>query len=92
MSRDASDVDGPNGDKLGVNTTWVAGAASTGNLNITLVHEPVTTDDSNNFGGVGEQQTLYKGNNMNINSKKEANDANNFRPITILNEFARIMD
>ncbi len=50
MSRDASDVDGPNGDKLGVNTTWIAGAVSNGSVNITLVHEPVTTDDSNNFG------------------------------------------
>ncbi len=50
MSRDAGDVDGPSGSKLGVNTTWVAGAASTGNLQIVLTHEPVTVDDSDNFG------------------------------------------
>lgn len=50
MTRDAGDVDGPDGTKLGVNTTWVAGAASTGNVNITLIHEPVTVDDSNPFG------------------------------------------
>ncbi len=52
MSRDAGDVDGPDGNKLGVNTTWIAGGASNGSLNITLVHEPVGSDDSNNFGTV----------------------------------------
>ena len=52
MSRDAGDVDGPDGNKLGVNTTWIAGAASNGSVNITLVHEPVGSDDSNNFGTV----------------------------------------
>jgi len=50
MSRDASDVDGPDGSKLGVNTTWVAGAASTGNLQIRLIHEPSSVDDSDEFG------------------------------------------
>ncbi len=50
MTRDAGDVDGPNGTKLGVETTWVAGATSTGNVNITLVHEPTSADDSNDFG------------------------------------------
>jgi len=50
MSRDATDVDGPDGTKLGVRTTWVANAAGTGNLQIILVHEPGTVDDSNNFG------------------------------------------
>ena len=50
MTRDANDIDGPNGSKLGVRTTWVAGAASTGNVRITLTHEPTSTDDSNGFG------------------------------------------
>ena len=50
MSRDAGDVDGPDGSKLGINTTWVAGAASTGNVQIRLIHEPTSVDDSNNFG------------------------------------------
>lgn len=50
MTRDADDVDGADGSKLGVKTTWVAGAASTGNIKIQLVHEPSTTDDSDNFG------------------------------------------
>jgi len=50
MTRDASDIDGPDGSKLGVNTTWVAGAASTGNLQIRLIHEPGTVDDSDEFG------------------------------------------
>ena len=52
MTRDASDVDGPDGVKLGVNTTWVAGAASMGNLQIILVHEPEGADDSDEFGSV----------------------------------------
>jgi len=50
MTRDADDIDGPDGTKLGVRTTWVAGAASTGNIRIRLVHEPGTVDDSDNFG------------------------------------------
>jgi hypothetical protein len=50
MTRDADDIDGPNGSKLGVNTTWVAGAASTGNVQITLTHEPTATDDTGGFG------------------------------------------
>ena len=50
MTRDASDLDGAGGSKLGVSTTWVAGAASTGSVRINLIHQPVTTDDSNNFG------------------------------------------
>mgnify|MGYP001826269448 CR=1 FL=1 len=52
MTRDTDDVDGPNGSKLGVNTTWVAGSASTGEVQITLIHEPTSTDDSNGFGTV----------------------------------------
>lgn len=50
MTRDADDFDGPNGSKLGVNSTWVAGAASTGNLQIILTHEPTSVDDSDGFG------------------------------------------
>ncbi|WP_299128777.1 type 1 periplasmic binding fold superfamily protein [uncultured Winogradskyella sp.] len=50
LTRDAGDVDGPDGTKLGVNTTWVAGDASTGNLQIILVHEPDSVNDSNPFG------------------------------------------
>ncbi|WP_296384814.1 type 1 periplasmic binding fold superfamily protein [Winogradskyella sp.] len=50
MTRDGDDINGPNGSKLGVNTTWVAGAASTGNVQITLTHEPTSTDDSDGFG------------------------------------------
>ncbi len=50
MTRDANDVAGPDGSKLGVRTTWVAGAATTGNIQITLVHEPVTVDDADEFG------------------------------------------
>jgi len=50
MTRDANDEDGAGGSKLGLKTTWVAGAASTGNIRIQLVHQPTTTDDSDNFG------------------------------------------
>lgn len=50
MTRDANDVVGPDASKLGVNTTWVAGAASTGNVQIRLIHEPTSVDDSNEFG------------------------------------------
>ncbi|MDO1500688.1 type 1 periplasmic binding fold superfamily protein [Winogradskyella maritima] len=50
MTRDANDVDGPESSKLGVNTTWVAGAASTGNVQIRLIHEPTSVDDSDGFG------------------------------------------
>lgn len=50
MTRDASDIDGPDGSKLGVNTTWIAGASSFGNLQIRLIHEPSTVDDSDEFG------------------------------------------
>ena len=52
MTRNSGDVNGSDGNKLGVNTTWTAGAASTGNLQITLVHEPTGADDSNEFGSV----------------------------------------
>ncbi|MFD2567969.1 type 1 periplasmic binding fold superfamily protein [Pseudotenacibaculum haliotis] len=50
MTRDNDDVDGAGGSKLGVKTTWIAGAASTGSVRIQLIHEPTTTDDSDNFG------------------------------------------
>ena len=50
MTRDSDDFDGPYGSKLGVNTTWVAGAASTGNIQIILTHEPTSVDDSDGFG------------------------------------------
>lgn len=50
LTRDAGDVDGPDGSKLGVETTWVAGAASTGNVQIRLIHEPSSVDDSNEWG------------------------------------------
>jgi hypothetical protein len=50
VTRDSDDIEGPNGSNLGVNTTWVAGAASTGNVQIRLVHEPESVDDSDEFG------------------------------------------
>ncbi|WP_157957236.1 type 1 periplasmic binding fold superfamily protein [Winogradskyella tangerina] len=50
MTRDADDVPGPDGSNLGVNTTWVANSAGTGNLQIRLIHEPTSVDDSNEFG------------------------------------------
>jgi hypothetical protein len=59
MLRDSDDVEGPNGSKLGLNTTWIAGAASTGNIQIVLTHEPTSVDDSNEFGSVtGGSQDL----------------------------------
>jgi len=59
MTRDANDIDGPNGSKLGVHTTWVAGNASAGNVQFILTHEPTSTDDSNGFGNVtGGSQDL----------------------------------
>ena len=50
MIRDASDLAGANGTRLGVSTTWTTAAAGSGNLQIILVHEPETADDSNQFG------------------------------------------
>ncbi len=52
VSRDSDDIDGSGDTRLGVNTTWVAGNASTGNVQIILVHEPENADDSNAFGSV----------------------------------------
>jgi hypothetical protein len=50
MMRDASDLSGANGSRLGVSTTWTTGAAGTGNIQIILVHEPDSVDDSDQFG------------------------------------------
>jgi hypothetical protein len=59
MTRDGDDLEGPNGSKLGLNTTWVAGTASTGNVQIILTHEPTSVDDSNGFGSAtGGSQDL----------------------------------
>jgi hypothetical protein len=59
MTRNIDDINGPNGSKLGVYTIWVAGAASTGNVQFILTHEPTSTDDSNGFGNVtGGSQDL----------------------------------
>ncbi len=59
MTRDADDVAGPDGSNLGVNTTWVAGEASSGNVQIILTHEPGSVDDSNGFGSAtGGSQDL----------------------------------
>ncbi|WP_179007874.1 type 1 periplasmic binding fold superfamily protein [Winogradskyella forsetii] len=68
MTRDANDIDGPNGSKLGVNTTWSVGAASTGNLQIVLTHEPTSTDDSDGFGTVtgGSEDLIITFNNVEI--------------------------
>ncbi len=52
MSRDGDDIDGADSNKLGVNTTWVAGAVSTGNVQIKLIHLPEGADDSDEFGSV----------------------------------------
>jgi len=50
MTRDSNDLDGAEDSKLGVNTTWVASAASTGNIKIILTHKPTATDDANEWG------------------------------------------
>ncbi len=50
MTRDADDLEGADGTKLGLNTTWTANAASTGNFEIVLVHLPATADDSDPLG------------------------------------------
>ena len=50
MMRDASYLSGANVSRLGVSTTWTTGAAGTGNIQIILVHEPDSADDSNQFG------------------------------------------
>jgi len=52
VTRDSDDFDGPDGQKLGVKTTWVAGNAGTGNFNFRLVHEPAGADASDGFGSV----------------------------------------
>ena len=50
MIRDASDLAGAGGTRLGVSTTWTTASAGSGNLQIILVHEPDSADDSNQFG------------------------------------------
>ncbi len=50
MTRDTDGTDGAEGSKLGDKTTWVAGAAGTGNVQISLIHQPTTTDDANEWG------------------------------------------
>lgn len=52
MSRDADDEEGADGNSLGVNTTWTAGSATTGNIQIVLIHEPEGADDSDEWGSV----------------------------------------
>ncbi|MEM9678933.1 MAG: hypothetical protein AAF901_01305 [Bacteroidota bacterium] len=36
--------------KLGLETTWTAGAASTGTLTVQLIHQPTSVDDTGGFG------------------------------------------
>ena len=50
MIRDVDDEEGAYDSNLGVKTTWTTGAAGTGNIQIILVHQPETVDDSNQFG------------------------------------------
>ena len=51
MTRASNDeVRTNDGASLGVNTTWVAGDASTGTLTLQLVHEPTTVNDDDGFG------------------------------------------
>lgn len=52
MTRDTDDEEGSDGTALGVNTTWTAGAASSGNIQIILTHEPGSADDSDEWGSV----------------------------------------
>lgn len=68
MMRDSDDIEGPDGSNLGVNTTWVAGMASSGNLQIILTHEPTSVDDSDEFGAAtgGSQDFNIVFENINI--------------------------
>lgn len=50
VTRDSDDTVGADNSKLGVKTTWTAGAASTGSLRFQLIHQPTTTDDAGGFG------------------------------------------
>ena len=50
MTRDSDDTVGAGGSKLGLKTTWVAGAVGSGNVQIALIHQPTSTDDSNEWG------------------------------------------
>lgn len=50
MTRDSDDTTGADNSKLGLKTTWVAGTATSGSIQIILVHQPTSTDDSNGWG------------------------------------------
>lgn len=50
MVRAANDEVRTDGESLGLNTTWTAGAAGTGTITVQLVHEADTVDDAGGFG------------------------------------------
>jgi hypothetical protein len=50
MMRAANDEVRTDGERLGLNTTWTAGAASTGTITMQLIHEPTTVSDDGGFG------------------------------------------
>ena len=50
VTRAATDEVRTDGESLGLNTTWTAGAAGSGTLTVQLVHEPDTVSDD---GGLG---------------------------------------
>ena len=50
MVRADNDEVRTDGELLGLNTVWTAGAAGTGTLTLQLIHEPTTVNDDNGFG------------------------------------------
>jgi hypothetical protein len=60
VTRDATDIDGPDGTKLGVFTTWTANTAGTGTFTIILTHEPEGPDDSDPLGSVTGGETDFE--------------------------------
>ena len=50
MTRSADDEVRSDGVKLGLNTTWVAGAAGSGTITVRLIHEPTSVSDADGFG------------------------------------------
>ena len=50
MTRSANDEVRSDGESLGLNTTWVAGAAGSGSITVQLIHEPTSVSDDNGFG------------------------------------------
>ena len=48
--RAATDEVRTDGESLGLNTTWTAGAAGTGTITAQLIHEPDTVSDAGGFG------------------------------------------